>query len=347
MVRTNYFQFRPFSPTRPTSVGAFGSKMAAASVSDLLASAFSSTLSSTVVTYDEYKKDEAKSYFQPLDIEQLFNLGRVSGNFGDKPADSVSPGDDFVPVFVKTLTGMEYTIYITGDETVETFKARVEDKTGTPLDQQRLIFTSQQLEDHKAISDYGIERSSTIHLVIKLPGGEAPCFYIDDSLLDPAYDYDFTRQRDDGTKFYRGGYEYHRPYGWKRYALKVLGKYENDRWLGKQGIRADSSEGEWPVSYHGTGVNESGNIAQEGFDMSKGKRFLFGRGIYSTPSIEVAAKYAQKFTHKGTNYQIVFQHRVNPADLKVIDASATGGGEYWVQPHPEFMRPYGICIQHC
>ena len=35
--------------------------------------------------------------------------------------------------------------------------------------------------------------------------------------------YDFTGKVGNGTKHYRGGYEYQRPYGWKRYAIKVLG----------------------------------------------------------------------------------------------------------------------------
>ena len=56
-----------------------------------------------------------------------------------------------------------------------------------------------------------------------------------------------------GGLLYRGGYEYHWPYGWKRYAIKVLGRFENDNWLGEKGLWFDSSEGEWPVSYHGTG----------------------------------------------------------------------------------------------
>jgi len=30
---------------------------------------------------------------------------------------------------------------------------------------------------------------------------------------------------------------------------QVLGKYENDRWLGGKGFRPDE---EWPVAYHGT-----------------------------------------------------------------------------------------------
>ena len=72
---------------------------------------------------------------------------------------------------------------------------------------------------------------------------------------------------------------------------------------------------------------------------------MYGRGIYSTPSIEVASTYAQKFNHEGKTYKIVFQNRVSTTDLKIIDAKTTGVGEYWLQPNQDFIRPYGICIQ--
>ena len=56
-------------------------------------------------------------------------------------------------------------------------------------------------------------------------------------------------------------------------------EYGDNKWLGTAGYRVESSEGEWPVSYHGTGVNVSGNIAQERYT-SKGE----------TPSVHVDLK---------------------------------------------------------
>ena len=55
---------------------------------------------------------------------------------------------------------------------------------------------------------------------------------MDDKFLDPGFDYDFSNEKDDNTKFMRGGHRYYRPYGWKRFALKVCGKYGDDTWLG-------------------------------------------------------------------------------------------------------------------
>jgi hypothetical protein len=315
--------------------------MVGACVSDLLASAFSSSLSSSVVTYDQYKSNPDDAYYQALDINQLFSISHLTGKIGERPtrAQGTAANVDSMELFIKTLTGKTISVNICKHDIVEQL---IEDAEGIPVHVQRVVFAGKQLQDDKKLSEYAIENQSTLHLVQRMSGGACPTYYIDDSLLDPAFDYDFTGKKDDGTVFYRGDKRYYRPYGWKRCALKVLDRYRDNKWLGRSGHRTGSSDGEWPVSYHGTGVNVSGSIAQEGYDLSKGKRFRYGRGIYSTPSIDVAAMYAHRFEHKGERYQLVFQNRVRATDLKVIDS---GVGEYWVQPHEDFIRPYGICIR--
>jgi len=72
---------------------------------------------------------------------------------------------------------------------------------------------------------------------------------------------------------------------------------------------------------------------------------MFEHGIYSTPDIDVAAKYATKFTYEDNNYRVVFQNRVNPNNLVSITKEETGVGEYWISPNGEDLRPYGICIK--
>ena len=167
---------------------------------------------------------------------------------------------------------------------------------------------------------------------------ELPIF-VDDGFLDPSYNHDFTGERDDYKVYIRGGEAYYRPYGWYRFAMKVFNKYGDNTWLGGIGTRTASTAGEWPVSYHGTTKEGAEAIASEGYDVNRGRRQRYGKGIYSTLHLSIAECYAIEFSNNGKRYKIVFQNRVNPANLRKVNED-----QYWITDDSD-IRPYGILVK--
>ncbi|KAF3912595.1 hypothetical protein AA313_de0200406 [Arthrobotrys entomopaga] len=329
----------------------------------LLTAAIGALVGCRVVTYDEHLRNPKR--FQPLDVEAFhksvlvappsrllmdsassgpstsnngrgFLLGYLTGALITRRSNQAEPlfTDRLITVFVRTLSGRTVTITANLSDTVATLKEEIAEKADVPPEDQRLVYAGKELEDQYNLHFYGISDTSTIHLALRILGG-ATAMYLPPDYLDPAYDWDFTTTKDGAASFSRGGEKYVRPCGWKRYALKVNGKYGSDVWLGSSDAR-----GEWPVSYHGTGLRNAESIAEEGYKLAKSYNFVHGVGIYSSPSHSIAEAYAKDFPYQGKRYKIIFQNRVNPDSLNKIPNI-----DYWVSPADADIRPYGLCIK--
>ena len=315
---------------------------------DLLTAGFSAILGQkeVVITDDEQGTDVQDKLNSS--IHNVFAMTYVPF---PQALENVNP-EELFEIHVHTLSSKITLEDVAQTVTIKDVKAMLEIKGGIPVDQQRLIYSGRELRDDTTLLENAITPGDTIFQVLRLRGGGCAEIKLPKSELAPSFNYDFTKETDDGTRYMRGKFEYRRPYGWYRYALKVLGNpnYGGDSWLGPDGMRTQSSAEEWPVSYHGTCMESAKKIAEEGYKV--GSRALFGSGVYTSPNLSMVKEYyAQTFEYNGSKWKIALQNRVNPDSLKIIPAEKTGvGAEYWVSTKHDpinsvfDVRPYGVVI---
>jgi len=73
---------------------------------------------------------------------------------------------------VKMLTGESFTVEVEISEPIEEVKKKIQDKTGLPPEQQRLIHAGTPMDDGGALSDYDIQNEATVYLIRRLHGYE-------------------------------------------------------------------------------------------------------------------------------------------------------------------------------
>lgn len=71
-----------------------------------------------------------------------------------------------IQIFVRTFANQTLTLEVDPGDTIATVKQLIQDATGIPPSQQCLTFAGSLLEDDRTLSEYNIQKESTLQLTL-------------------------------------------------------------------------------------------------------------------------------------------------------------------------------------
>ena len=79
-----------------------------------------------------------------------------------------APGSGIrIQIMVRKLTGSTLVVEVETTSTIAELKGKIHEKEAIPDDQMRLIFAGKELENHMTITQYNIQKETTLHLVLR------------------------------------------------------------------------------------------------------------------------------------------------------------------------------------
>jgi ubiquitin-large subunit ribosomal protein L40e len=73
-------------------------------------------------------------------------------------------------IFIKSITGGTISLIVRDSSYIKEVKEMIQDKVGVPISQHNVIYGGQNLHERQSLQDYGIQKESTCHLVLRLRG---------------------------------------------------------------------------------------------------------------------------------------------------------------------------------
>lgn len=70
-------------------------------------------------------------------------------------------------ICIKAPSGKTFVVEVANllVDTVKDIKAKIQDKVKIPQDQQRLIFAGKEMENERTLSEYNVQKGSTLYLM--------------------------------------------------------------------------------------------------------------------------------------------------------------------------------------
>ena len=111
-----------------------------------------------------------KNGYPELDVWVWSEEGETFAPPEGKKRKAIAEPGKGMQLFIKSLTGATISLNVEGSTTVKEVMEMIQNTEKIPVDAQRLIWCGKQLEKQRTLSDYNIQKESTVHLIQRLSG---------------------------------------------------------------------------------------------------------------------------------------------------------------------------------